>query len=222
MPECKFGLNDKINMEKEGGAATAAAQQSTAGVEIDDCTFHRCVRLGKFDTERTITFIPPDGEFELMRYRVQSPSQPFKLLPNITEEGKTKLLVSLKIGATFGEDKKATNIVIKIPVPPTTAGTKISVGKGRARYEPGERAIVWRISSFQGESESMLDAVVDLLPATREKPWVRPPISMDFQVPMYSASGVQVRFLKVYEKSSYQTNRYVKYLTKSGEYTMRF
>jgi AP-2 complex subunit mu-1 len=41
MPECKFGLNDKINMEKEGGAATAAAAQNTAGVEIDDCTFHR-------------------------------------------------------------------------------------------------------------------------------------------------------------------------------------
>ena len=35
--------------------------------QIDDCTFHRCVRLGKFDAERTITFVPPDGEFELMR-----------------------------------------------------------------------------------------------------------------------------------------------------------
>ena len=51
MPECKFGLNDKLIMEKEGGgAATAAAQNK--GIEIDDCTFHRCVRLGKFDAER--------------------------------------------------------------------------------------------------------------------------------------------------------------------------
>jgi AP-2 complex subunit mu-1 len=40
MPECKFGLNDKLIMEKEGGAA-AAAGQLAAGVEIDDCTFHR-------------------------------------------------------------------------------------------------------------------------------------------------------------------------------------
>jgi hypothetical protein len=43
-----------------------------------------------------------------------------------------------------------------------------------------------------------MDAVVDLIVATREKPWVRPPISVDFQIPMYSASGVQVRFLKVF------------------------
>lgn len=42
MPECKFGLNDKLIMEKEGGAAAAAvANQKTTGVEIDDCTFHR-------------------------------------------------------------------------------------------------------------------------------------------------------------------------------------
>lgn len=37
-------------------------------VELDDCQFHQCVKLGKFDSDRTISFIPPDGEFELMRY----------------------------------------------------------------------------------------------------------------------------------------------------------
>lgn len=41
MPECKFGLNDKLIMEKEGGAAAAAVNQTASGVEIDDCTFHR-------------------------------------------------------------------------------------------------------------------------------------------------------------------------------------
>lgn len=179
------------------------------------------MRLGKFDTERTITFIPPDGEFELMRYRITAPSQPFRLMPNISEEGKTRLTVNLKVSADFPDDKKALNVVIKIPMPPTAASAKITVGKGRAKYEPGERALVWRISSFQGGSESNLDAVVELLPFTREKAWVRPPISMDFQIPMHSGSGVQVRFLKVYEKSSYQTSRWVKYLTKAGEYQMR-
>lgn len=36
-------------------------------IAIDDCTFHQCVRLSKFDAERSISFIPPDGECELMR-----------------------------------------------------------------------------------------------------------------------------------------------------------
>lgn len=56
------------------------------------------MRLGKFDSERTITFIPPDGEFELMRYRVTQCTQPFKLIPSVKEEGKTKLLLNLKVG----------------------------------------------------------------------------------------------------------------------------
>jgi AP-2 complex subunit mu-1 len=84
MPECKFGLNDKLVIEKEG--------QRKPGVEIDDCTFHRCVRLGKFDADRTITFIPPDGEFQLMRYRVtDNINLPFRIIPAVQEEqGNTK------------------------------------------------------------------------------------------------------------------------------------
>jgi AP-2 complex subunit mu-1 len=59
-PECKFGLNDKLTIDKHdrGGGD---------GVELDDCRFHQCVRLDEFDSSRTICFIPPDGEFELMR-----------------------------------------------------------------------------------------------------------------------------------------------------------
>jgi len=37
-------------------------------IAIDDLTFHQCVKLTKFDSERAISFVPPDGEFELMKY----------------------------------------------------------------------------------------------------------------------------------------------------------
>lgn len=223
MPECKFGLNDKLIMERENpGAAAAAASGKKAGVEIDDCTFHRCVRLGKFDTERTITFIPPDGEFELMRYRVTDVKQPFRLIPSVKEEGKTKLSINLKVTAEFPDDKKATNVVIKFPVPSNTANTVVVVSRGRARFEPAEKAIVWRISSFPGMAESSMTAEVNLLPLTRgDKAWVRPPVSLDFQIQMLSLSGVEVRFLKVYEKSNYTTSRWVRYLAKAGEYQIR-
>ena len=87
--------------------------QANQGVEIDDCTFHRCVRLGKFDAERTITFIPPDGQFELMRYRVTAASQPFRIISNISEEGKSKLTVNIKVSADFHANMKAENVVIK-------------------------------------------------------------------------------------------------------------
>lgn len=65
MPDCKFGLNDKLIMERD--ATARGRPDRRPSVALDDCTFHRCVRLGKFDADRTITFIPPEGEFELMR-----------------------------------------------------------------------------------------------------------------------------------------------------------
>lgn len=66
MPECKFGLNDKLLMDRDAAAGGGGKRRSQS-VELEDCAFHRCVRLRTFDTDRTITFVPPDGEFELMR-----------------------------------------------------------------------------------------------------------------------------------------------------------
>lgn len=99
MPECKFALNDKLNMDRDSAknAGAGGLKPKSDAVEIDDCSFHRCVRLSKYDTERTITFIPPDGEFKLMSYRVTTVNQPFTLRPTITEEGKTLLNVSLTV-----------------------------------------------------------------------------------------------------------------------------
>ena len=41
-------------------------------MELEDVKFHQCVRLSHFESDRTISFIPPDGEFELMSYRLSS------------------------------------------------------------------------------------------------------------------------------------------------------
>jgi AP-2 complex subunit mu-1 len=217
MPECKFGLNDKLVIEKE------SSQNRKPGVEIDDCTFHRCVRLGKFDADRTITFIPPDGEFELMRYRVtDNINLPFRIIPAVKElHGQNRVSINLKAIANFGAPTYGTHVVIKIPVPKNTAKTKIKTTFGRAKYEPETQAIVWRIKRFPGDFECMLGADVDLMPTVRNKGWSRPPIDVEFQVPMFTSSGVSVRYLRVYDKSGYHTNRWVRFITKAGSYQVR-
>jgi AP-1 complex subunit mu len=35
-------------------------------VDLEDIKFHQCVRLARFENDRTIAFIPPDGAFDLM------------------------------------------------------------------------------------------------------------------------------------------------------------
>jgi AP-2 complex subunit mu-1 len=53
------------------------SRSRSGAVEIDDCQFHQCVKLGRFDTDRTISFVPPDGEFELMKYELEKMQSQF-------------------------------------------------------------------------------------------------------------------------------------------------
>ena len=75
---------------------------------------------------------------------------------------------------------------------------------------------------MQGGSEVTLSAHATLTSTTTKQVWARPPIDVDFQVLMFTASGLIVRFLKVFEKSNYQSVKWVRYLTKaSGSYQVR-
>ena len=228
MPECKFGMNDKLVMNKSSNSSSSTAPSAAAGTDkgiaLDDCRFHQCVRLSKFESERAITFIPPDGTFELMSYRItDNISCPFKILPIVAERGRTKIDVTLKIKSIFEQAISANNVVIKIPCPKHTATANIlTIGAGKAKYEPSSDSLVWRIRRFPGETEYVLTADLDLAPTVVEKSWSsKPPISLDFQVPMFTASGLRVRFLRVQEKINYRPIKWIRYVTKAGSYQHR-
>lgn len=88
-PECKFGLNDRLTLGEDSSSGnidgSKATKAAAGSVSLEDCQFHNCVKLGKFDQDRTISFIPPDGSFELMRYRAtENINLPFKVQVSIS------------------------------------------------------------------------------------------------------------------------------------------
>jgi AP-2 complex subunit mu-1 len=201
MPEVKVGLNDAL----------------------EDVTFHPCVNLGRFHAEKVASFVPPDGEFELMRYRsTEGIDLPFKASALLTEQGRTRLDVTVKVRSAFPSSAFAGSVVILIPVPEQTARANIQTSRGKSKYDPKRHALVWKIKKFPGQTEHSLSASVELIATTREKkPWGRPPLSMTFQVPMYNSSTVRVQYLKVWDKSGYKVDKWVRKLTKSGDYQVR-
>jgi len=222
MPECKFGMNDKLVMEKEAKGGSNAQKRHATGIAIDDCTFHRCVRLSQFDQDRTISFIPPDGEFELMKYRItQNVNLPFHVIPVVQEHGHSRVEYEIKIKGKFSAKLFATGVIVKIPTPKNTAKCKISQGLGKAKYSAEQNAILWKMKKFPGDASYSLKAEVKMMTSVEEKAWSRPPITMEFQVPMFTASGLHVRFLKVFERSNYQTVKWVRYITRAGSYQIR-
>ena len=49
----------------------------------------------------------------------------------------------------------------------------------------------------------------------------RAPIEVKLEIPYFTVSGLQVRYLKIIEKSGYQALPWVRYITTNGNYQLR-
>mmetsp|Transcript_5356 Transcript_5356/g.8414 ORF Transcript_5356/g.8414 Transcript_5356/m.8414 type:complete len:440 (+) Transcript_5356:113-1432(+) len=226
MPECKFGTNDKLVLEND--AKRHNKRPTAGGITVDDVVLHRCVNLGNYEHDRTISFIPPDGDFELMKYRItQNINLPFSVIPVVSEHGRTRVEYEVKVKSRFdpqntsGVTLSATGVVLRIPCPPNTAKCNVEVTKGEAKYNANLKCIVWKIRKFKDDKSFFLKGQVKLVASVNEKAWSRPPVTMDFSVPMFAASGMHIRSMKVLEKSGYETIKWVRYMTKAGQYQIR-
>ena len=66
-PTLTLGINDTQawqNRKKKKGQKGKVKN----GIDLEDVTFHECVQMNQYEQDKTIKFIPPDGEFQLMSF----------------------------------------------------------------------------------------------------------------------------------------------------------
>ncbi|KAJ3043669.1 AP-1 complex subunit mu-1 [Rhizophlyctis rosea] len=217
MPDVRLGLNDKVLFESTGRTASKGK-----AVEMEDVKFHQCVRLSRFESDRTISFIPPDGEFELMSYRLNTQVKPLIWCEAVIESHSgSRVEYMIKAKAQFKKRSSANNVEIIVPVPEDADTPKFKASVGYAQYAPEKNAIVWKIKQFPGGKEFTMRAHFGLPSVKNEDPDRRPPISVKFEIPYFTVSGIQVRYLKVVDKSGYQAFPWVRYITQNGDYFLR-
>ncbi|GFY88251.1 clathrin adaptor complexes medium subunit family protein [Actinidia rufa] len=218
MPECKLGLNDRVLLEAQGRSTKGKA------IDLDDIKFHQCVRLARFENDRTIAFIPPDGSFDLMTYRLSTQVKPLIWVEaQVERHSRSRIEITVKARSQFKERSTATNVEIELPVTSDATNPNIRTSMGSASYAPENDALVWKIKSFPGGKEYMLRAEFTLPSITAEEaaPERKAPIRVKFEIPYFTISGIQVRYLKIIEKSGYQALPWVRYITMAGEYELR-
>uniref|UniRef100_A0A7S0F7H8 MHD domain-containing protein n=1 Tax=Craspedostauros australis TaxID=1486917 RepID=A0A7S0F7H8_9STRA len=229
MPELKLGLNDKLMFE-----ATGRSNQARSGkaVELEDIKFHQCVRLARFENDRTISFIPPDGEFDLMTYRLDTHVKPLIWVEAVVEPHKgSRIEYMIKTRSQFKSRSVANNVEIIIPVPPDVDSPSFKSSVGSVTYLPDKDAVVWTIKQFHGGREYLMRAHFGLPSISAsdvdvdgkkkgENSW-KAPIRVKFEIPYFTVSGIQVRYLKIIEKSGYQALPWVRYITANGDYQLR-
>lgn len=140
MPELKLGLNDKELFEKQGRTSRGKL------IEMEDIKFHQCVRLAKFEQERCISFIPPDGEFDLMTYRVDTHVKPLIWADCVVENfTRSKIEYLVKAKTQFKSKSIANNCEIIVPVPPDVDSPVFKANVGTVKYVPDQNCMIWSI-----------------------------------------------------------------------------
>ncbi|KAL7625907.1 AP-1 adaptor complex mu subunit Apm1 [Parahypoxylon ruwenzoriense] len=237
MPELRLGLNDKVMFETTGRTTRGKA------IEMEDVKFHQCVRLSRFENDRTISFIPPDGEFELMSYRLNTQVKPLIWVECVVESHSgSRIEYMLKAKAQFKRRSTANNVEIIVPVPDDADSPRFRTNIGSVHYAPEQSAIVWKIKQFGGGKEFLMRAELGL-PSVRGDDehgggmtggfggsmggvnagkGAKRPIQVKFEIPYFTTSGIQVRYLKITEpKLQYPSLPWVRYITQSGDIAVR-
>lgn len=126
---------------------------------MEDVKFHQCVRLSRFESDRTISFIPPDGEFELMSYRLSTPIKPLIWAEASVESHRgSRVEYTVKVRGQFKRRSTANNVEIIIPVPDDCDSPRFRTPVGSVVYAPEKSAFVWKIKQLGGGRDYMMRA----------------------------------------------------------------
>ena len=218
MPDLKLGLNDKVMMESAGKKLRGSM------IELEDIRFHQCVRLVKFETDRAICFVPPDGEFELMAYRLSKRVKPLIVVECTVEmHNQSRISYIVKANAQYRARLVAKDVSIHVPTPSDSHMAQFKSTIGELKHIPGSSLFAWNIKQFPGGREYVAKAEFALpsVSADDAGSFRKVPITVQFTVPYYTVSGIQVRYLRVEESSGYHASTWVQYVTKNGEYQFR-
>ncbi|XP_062163924.1 AP-4 complex subunit mu [Alnus glutinosa] len=228
-PEIRLAFNDDLGIGRGGRSVYDYRSSSGSGaVILDDCNFHQSVRLDSFDMDKTLSLIPPDGEFTVMNYRMtQEFKPPFRINPLIEEAGALKAEVIIKVRAEFSSSITANTILVAMPLPKYTTRASFELEPGAlgqtTDFKEANKRLEWGLKKIVGGSEHTLRAKLTFSQEshgniTKESG----PVSMTFTIPMYNASRLQVKYLQIAKKSgTYNPYRWVRYVTQANSYVAR-
>jgi AP-3 complex subunit mu len=215
---------------------------------LEDCRFHPCVRYLKYASERIVSFVPPDGSFKLMSYKIsgktaktiQNTIIPFYVKPQITysaESGRISIMVGLKT-----ENSKAPEqVAVKIPLPSRTTSCEVSSTLGTVSVCHSRQEAVWRIGKVKRDKPACLNATITMKKKEEDRaeggensngnnavtkrsrkarlPSESPTFTVSFQL-QQGLSGLEVDSMEV-TNVKYKPYKGVRYITRSGYFQIR-
>ncbi|KAJ2002855.1 hypothetical protein H4R26_003390 [Coemansia thaxteri] len=202
---------------------------------MDDVAFHPCVRAARWDAERVIAFVPPDGQFKLASFHVAADPAASPLLPLRLHAATSRLPdqshaieISADAGHTAG--RPVEKIHVRVPLPANAYNIRVQCKAGSHTVSNVRLPQVeWSLKALRPTERGARLTIHYLLRAPSAS---EPPLSagnelgaqaafVDFEVAGYSISSLKVESLKLL-RESYKIFKGVRYVTKAGSFQLRF
>lgn len=223
MPNCsemRIGLNEEFSVGKSQLRGYGAA------VRVDECSFHQSVQLEEFETNRILRLCPSQGEQTVMQYQLSDdlPSAPpFRLFPTVERDSAGRLLLYLKLRCDLPPKSAAISVSASIPVPKgsVSLSQELSSPDQKAELQQQNRTVVWQIPRFSGGTQLSALFKVEVPGLSSASMLEVGPVGLSFELPKWTATGLQIRFLRLSPIHPGPAQRWVRYVTHSDSYIIR-
>jgi AP-1 complex subunit mu len=128
-------------------------------------------------------------------------------------------VLDVQAKAQFKRRSTANNVEILVPVPEDADSPRFRTNIGSVHYAPEKSAIIWKIKQFGGGKEFLMRAELGLpsvkgddehgggmtggfggsMGGASQTAKGKRPINVKFEIPYFTTSGIQVRYLKIIE-----------------------
>ncbi|XP_066549662.1 AP-3 complex subunit mu-1 [Amia ocellicauda] len=190
---------------------------------LDDVSFHPSVRFKRWEAERVLSFIPPDGNFRLMSYHVSAQNMvaiPVYVKHNINfRESGSCGRFDVTVGPKQTMGKMVEGVVVTVHMPKVVLNANLIATQGNYTYDPVTKILTWDIGKINPQKLPNLKGMISLQSGA-PRPEENPTLNIQLKIQQLAISGLKVNRLDMFGEK-YKPFKGVKYITKAGKFQVR-
>ncbi|CAK9015671.1 AP-3 complex subunit mu-1 (AP-3 adaptor complex mu3A subunit) (Adaptor-related protein complex 3 subunit mu-1) (Mu-adaptin 3A) (Mu3A-adaptin) [Durusdinium trenchii] len=197
---------------------------------LQNVSFHPCVRLPRFQRDKALSFIPPDGEFSLASYWIPDTTLnlPFHFSVSVnyhSDHGKVQIAASPKLAVTMQNKQMLIDkFVVQIRLPSSIASANLASQGGNIRFDDESKVIIWnlgKLASQDSKAEGTLNYATDPKDGTPKIPAEeKPTAQLAFVIKGWAISGIRLDACDV-SSINYTPYKASRYTTTAGKIEYR-
>lgn len=188
---------------------------------FDDVSFHPSVRHRRWESERNLSFVPPDGQFRLMTYHIRTQNLvtiPIYIKQKIVFKNSIHGRLDLQVAPKRLSGKNLENVSLEIVMPKNVNNMSLNQSQGKYSYDTSTRVFIWDVGKLDGKTASIKGSIA--LNTNIPAPDISPTIIVKFTTNQTSLSDVRVNRLDMFGEN-YKPFKGVKYISRAGVFQMR-